>query len=69
MPLVQISMLPGRSAEQKRALLVDVTDAVARNCKVAPEQVRVLITEIPAEHWAVAGISIAESAARKKEGR
>jgi len=69
MPLVQISMMPGRSAEQKRGLLADVTDAVARNCKVAPEQVRVLITEIAAEHWAVAGISMAEVAARKKEGR
>ena len=69
MPLVQISMLPGRSAEQKCALLAEVTEAVARTCKVAPEQVRILIAEIPAEHWAVAGISIAESAARKKEGR
>ena len=69
MPLVQISMLPGRSAEQKRALLAEVTEAVARTCKVAPEQVRILIAEIPAEHWSVAGISIAESAARKKEGR
>ncbi len=66
MPLVQISMLPGRSAEQKRALLAEVTEAVARTCKVAPEAVRVLITEIPAEHWAVAGISRAESDARKK---
>jgi 4-oxalocrotonate tautomerase len=66
MPLVQISMLPGRSAEQKRALLAEVTDAVVRTCKVAPEQVRVLISEIPAEHWAVAGVSRAESDARKK---
>lgn len=69
MPLVQISMLTGRSSEQKRALLADVTEAVARNCKVAPEQVRILISELPAEHWAVGGVSIAESAARKKEGR
>ena len=66
MPLVQISMLPGRSAEQKRALLAEVTDAVVRTSKVAPEQVRVLISEIPAEHWAVAGVSRAESDARKK---
>ncbi len=69
MPLVQISMLPGRSSEQKRALLAEVTEAVARTCKVAPEQVRVLIAEIPAEHWAVGGVSIAESAARKNAGR
>jgi len=66
MPLVQISMLPGRSAQQKRALLAEVTEAVVRTCKVAPDAVRVLITEIPAEHWAVAGVSRAESDARKK---
>ena len=68
MPLVQISMLTGRTAEQKRALLRDVTDAVVRNCKVAPEQVRVLIAEIAPEHWAVAGVSRAESDAKKKQG-
>ncbi len=66
MPLVQISMLPGRSSEQKRALLAEVTEAVVRTCKVAPETVRVLITEIPAKHWAVAGISRAETDAKKK---
>ncbi len=69
MPLVQISMLPGRSLEQKRALLAEVTEVVVRNCKVAPEQVRVLITEIPAENWAVAGISRADIDAKKKEAR
>ena len=66
MPLIQISMLPGRSPEQKRALLAEVTEAVVRTCKVAPEAVRVLSTEVPAEHWAVAGISIAEKDAKKK---
>jgi 4-oxalocrotonate tautomerase len=69
MPLVQISMLPGRSPEQKRALLAEVTDAVVRTCKVPPETVRVLISEIAAEHWAVGGVSRAEIDARKKEGR
>ena len=69
MPVIQISMLPGRSPEQKRALLAEVTDAVVRTCNVQPEQVRVLISEIPAEHWAVAGVSRAEIDAKKKEGR
>ena len=66
MPLVQISMLPGRSAEQKRGLLREITEAVVRNCKVPADAVRVLITEIEPEHWAVAGLSRAESDAKKK---
>ena len=67
MPVVQISMLPGRSARQKRGLLRDVTDAVVRNCKVPADAVRVLITEIAPEHWAVAGLSKADSDANKKQ--
>ena len=66
MPLIQISMLPGRSAEQKKGLLRDVTDAVVRNCGVPADAVRVLITEIAPEHWAVAGVSKTESDAAKK---
>jgi 4-oxalocrotonate tautomerase len=69
MPLVQISMLPGRSSEQKRALIAEVTEAVARTCKVVPEQVQIMIIEVPAEHWGSAGISLAESSARRKDGR
>lgn len=69
MPLVQISMLPGRSSEQKRALIAEVTEVVVRTCKVVPEQVQVMINEIPAEHWGTAGLSLAEANARKKEGR
>lgn len=69
MPLIQISMLPGRSAAQKKALISEVTDAVARTCKVAPEQVRVLISEIAAEHWAVGGVSIAERNSGKSASR
>jgi len=68
MPLVQISMLPGRSPEQVRALISEVTDAVARTCTVAPAQVRVLITEIASEHWGVGGVSRAEIDAKKNAG-
>jgi 4-oxalocrotonate tautomerase len=67
MPLVQISMLPGRSAAQKRGLLREVTDAVVRNCKVPADAVRVLITEIEPEHWSVAGLSKADSDAKNKK--
>lgn len=63
MPLVQISMMPGRTPEQKKGLIRDVCDAVVRNCAVKPEQVRVIIQEIAPEHWAVGGVSMAERAA------
>lgn len=58
MPLAQITMLEGSSEEQKRALIAEVTDAIAHSLDLAPEAVRVLLTEMPTAHWGVAGRSI-----------
>lgn len=55
MPVVQISMLEGRGPEAKRALVGAVTDAVTDSLGVRPEQVRVLIYELPPGSWAVGG--------------
>ena len=62
MPLVRIEFLAGRSAEQKNELIKQVSAAVVRTLSVAPEQVRVLLFEMPPEHWAVGGVTMAERA-------
>jgi 4-oxalocrotonate tautomerase len=66
MPVVLIHMLPGRDGGTKRLLLKNVTDAVTSTLGVAPASVRVLINEIPAEHYGVAGLPILEY--RSREG-
>ncbi|GEO25212.1 4-oxalocrotonate tautomerase [Alicyclobacillus acidoterrestris] len=60
MPLIQMSILEGRSKEAKKAAMKEVTDAVVRTLGVPPETVRVLIYEMPKEHWSVGGISKAD---------
>jgi 4-oxalocrotonate tautomerase len=45
MPEVYVHAAKGRSAEQKRALLVDITDAVVRNFGVPADAVTVTIVE------------------------
>jgi 4-oxalocrotonate tautomerase len=55
MPIVRIEMLEGRSPERKQALIQKVTAAVVESLEVKPEQVRVLLYELPPEHWAVGG--------------
>jgi 4-oxalocrotonate tautomerase len=45
MPEVYVYALEGRTIDQKRGLVKDITDAVARNFKVAPEAVMVQIME------------------------
>jgi 4-oxalocrotonate tautomerase len=45
MPEVYVHAAKGRTAEQKRGLLVDITEAVVRNFGVNPDAVVVTIIE------------------------
>lgn len=52
MPIVRIELLEGRLPATKSELIRRVTDAVVVTLKVRPEQVRVLLYEVPPQHWA-----------------
>ena len=55
MPLVIVKADEGRSIEQKRGLVKDITDAVCKNFNVAPEAVSIMIQEGKKENRARAG--------------
>jgi 4-oxalocrotonate tautomerase len=55
MPRVIIEAIEGRSVEQKRGLVRDITEAVVKNFNVGPEKVSVVIHEISKENLAKAG--------------
>jgi 4-oxalocrotonate tautomerase len=55
MPILRLEMHPGRSPEQKRAFVSEVTRVAVETLSCPPESVDVLITEVPREHWAKAG--------------
>jgi len=55
MPLVTVKAKSGRTVEQKRGLVKDITEAVVRNFKVEPEVVYVDIIEYSSENLANAG--------------
>ena len=60
MPLVEIRLLEGRSTEQKRKILEAVTEAVRVSAGAPLERIRVWISEMPPEHYMVAGVTAAE---------
>lgn len=64
MPIIQLNVAEGRTAEQKLAVMAAITDAVVRTLDVRPEQVRVLINEVKDENFAIAGETMAMRAAR-----
>jgi len=55
MPTLHLEMHPGRTPEQKRAFVTEVTRVVVETLVCPPESVDVVITEVPREHWAKAG--------------
>ena len=56
MPEVYIYAVEGRTMDQKRALVKDITDAVVRNFKVEPATVMVQIMESPKSSKAKGGV-------------
>ena len=55
MPLVIIEADEGRTIEQKRGLVKDITEAVCKNFAVPPEAVSILMHEGKKENRARAG--------------
>jgi 4-oxalocrotonate tautomerase len=60
MPIISVQLLRGRTSEMKRALLRELTNGAVRALGVPEQSVRVVLTEIEAEHWGVGGQTIAE---------
>lgn len=61
MPIVHIHVLEGRSSEQKRQIIREITEATARSADVPADRVRVLIHEIPNDSWGTGGITKKDS--------
>lgn len=60
MPEILVHIVEGRSAEAKRALMRDITDAVVRNFAVPPERVVVQIVESPRNSKSRGGVPFSE---------
>ena len=55
MPLVTVKAIEGRTVEQKRGLVKDITEAVVKNFEVLPEAVTIDIIEYSRENLAKSG--------------
>ena len=60
MPEVIVHAAAGRSLEQKKALCLDITEAVVRNFGVPKEAVIVTIMEAPKDHKSKGGVMYSE---------
>ena len=60
MPEVYVHAIAGRSVEQKRALVKDITEAVVKHFKVGADAVMVEIVEASKENKAKGGVLFSE---------
>jgi 4-oxalocrotonate tautomerase len=58
MPIIQAFLLEGRSEEKKAAFIAAVTDAAIESLGAPRESIRVIITEMPATDYGIAGLSV-----------
>lgn len=55
MPIVQMEILKGRTLEQKREMVKEVTGAICKTLSCPPEAVSIIIREMEKEDYAIAG--------------
>jgi len=60
MPLVEITMLEGRTADQKRKLVARITEAMVEEAAARRDAVVVAIHEVSKESYASGGVLIAD---------
>ena len=60
MPFIQVTMVEGRTAEQKHDLMKKITDATSESLVSDPQRICVAIYEVSASDWAIGGEPISK---------
>jgi 4-oxalocrotonate tautomerase len=60
MPIVQISLIQGRTKEKKEELIKKVTDAIVDALQIPHDRVRIILNEVPKENLGHGGIPLSK---------
>lgn len=58
MPFIQVTMMTGRTTEQKHDLIKKLTDATAEALGGDPQRIRVAIYEVTPDEWGIGGVPV-----------
>ncbi len=56
MPIISVDMLKGRTIEQKRDMVKEITEVVSRTANCPKEAVKIIIREMEFENFSEAGV-------------
>lgn len=57
---VELTFLPGRSKEMKRAAILEITRLLGERLSIAPNDIYIIINEPPLENWGLRGEQASE---------
>lgn len=60
MPFIDVTIAQGRTPEQIRALIHELTDAAHRAIDAPIANIRVVVREVQLTHWAAGDVTVAE---------
>ena len=60
MPIIHVNMFEGRTVDQKKKMVVAMTEAVVKSLDVKPEAVRIIMHDISRHTVAGAGVLASE---------
>ncbi len=66
MPLIEVTLSAGRTPKQIRAMIHEVHEAVTRTVNARHEHVRVIVREVPRQHWATGDVTLSEMDERRE---
>lgn len=55
MPIIRVEMFKGRSRDQKRALVKELTETFVNVAGGTPQSVNVVISDVEKEDWGIGG--------------
>ena len=58
MPFIQVTILEGRTVEQKHDLIRRLSDATAEALGGDPSRIRVAIYEVSSDDWGIGGVPV-----------
>ena len=56
MPIIQVNLLEGRTIDQKKKLVANLTEAVVKSLDVKPDTVRIILQEMAKHNYAIGGV-------------
>ncbi len=60
MPIINIQIAQGRTEEQIKELIQNLTNTTSETLGAPKQNVRVIVTEVPKTHWGIGGTAMSD---------